>query len=328
MPATREIHRLVLPPKDMRYAAVDMSIQEAQYMVEEALLWKKIRQAAGTHARILKENKQRNYAIKFIHSNAVSIRDNIRLFLDIWTDQFPAACWVKSINGLGPTVAAGLTAFVAIEKAPTISSLWKYAGYTPNSRRISRAEADNIIEKLMQLHGDEPGEDHLRSLAKLIAKDESKVFSFCKPITWKKIDSLIRSPEFHPTLRSICIAAGKQFEWKQGSIYNELYKYYKKKDHALNEKGHFKKKAQEILDKFDYNESTIAYQAYIQGMLPKAHIANRAKIRAVKAFLAHYWQAAYYALHREEPPNCYAIDVLGGGSKLIAPNMSVLKEKK
>ena len=36
--------------------------------------------------------------------------------------------WLESVKGVGPGLAASLLAYLDIEKAPTVSSLWKYCG--------------------------------------------------------------------------------------------------------------------------------------------------------------------------------------------------------
>ncbi len=323
---TREIHRQPPMPKDLRYSAVDMSVREAQYLVKEALSWKGLRQAAKNHQRILEKYHESHEAVKFVMNSTRVLGRNITNFLDIWTDNFPAAKWVKSLRGLGPLIAGGLAAYIDIEKAQKPSSVWKYAGFTPNSKRVSIKAADALLGASMDKIGDVVTVEHIVYIAEELGQDPKKALRFCKQHTWKKLDAYIRSPNYEPTLRKICLAAGKQFEWQRACPYHSVIKYYREIDDAKNAAGVFTEKAAGILEKFNYSKTTKAYQAYIQGKLPPAHLNVRAKSKAIKVFLAHYWQVLYYATYKETPPECYAVDVLKSTRRIVAPNQGAIEK--
>lgn len=44
-------------------------------------------------------------------------------------ERHPAWPWLKDIHGVGPTSAALVVGYIDIEKAPTVSALWRFAGY-------------------------------------------------------------------------------------------------------------------------------------------------------------------------------------------------------
>lgn len=325
--ATREIHGIKALPKDLRYNAVDMSVREAKYLVKESLSWKGLKQAANNHARILNDHHDANECVKWVMNNTRQIGRNINYFFDIWTDQFPASRWVKSMPGLGPFIAAGLAVHIDIEKAPKPSSVWKYAGFTPTSKRVSKDASDELIQSLMDKYGDVVTEQHIIATAENLGLDPDKAIRFCAgKHTWKKLDAYIRKPNYEPTLRKICLAAGRQFEWFKDCPYHSVVQYYKERDEKRNQAGGFADKATGMLALYNYNPSTIAYQAYIEGKLPPAHIRSRAKSKTIKVFLAHYWQVLYYSTYKKEPPECYAVDILKSTRKIVAPNQGAIEK--
>jgi len=44
----------------------------------------------------------------------------------------PAAKWAKGIAGISPAMAAGLAANISVEAAPTVGSIWRFAGLDPS----------------------------------------------------------------------------------------------------------------------------------------------------------------------------------------------------
>jgi hypothetical protein len=47
----------------------------------------------------------------------------------------PEALWAYEQVGIGPVIAAGLAAHIDVQKAPTVSALWKFAGQAPGFDR-------------------------------------------------------------------------------------------------------------------------------------------------------------------------------------------------
>lgn len=68
-----------------------------------------------------------------------SIKDDIE---DIVTETELWKKFLKDVRGIGPTLAAGLYAYIDIEKAKHVSSIWKYAGLAPDSKRKKGEKLD------------------------------------------------------------------------------------------------------------------------------------------------------------------------------------------
>ncbi len=61
---------------------------------------------------------------------------SIRSVLDHYSRVEPSGmgAWARSQVGIGPVIAAGLLANIPIEKTPTVSALWRFAGLDPTSK--------------------------------------------------------------------------------------------------------------------------------------------------------------------------------------------------
>jgi len=119
---------------------------------------------------------------------------------------------------------------------------------------------------------------------------------------------------YNENLKVLCAGKiGQSFVYNQNrpnDIYGKVYAKRKELEVQRNEAGNNAEKAAEILQKKRFDKKTVAYQNYIAGKFPPAHIHARARRYAVKLFLSHYWATgrAMAGLPVTEP---YAIAVLG-----------------
>lgn len=70
------------------------------------------------------------------------IEDELTALIKLTIEEHEMWPWLDQVKGIGPGLAAQLVAFVDIEKAPTISSLWKFAGQAVNNK----GEADRRVK--------------------------------------------------------------------------------------------------------------------------------------------------------------------------------------
>ncbi len=69
---------------------------------------------------------------KLLAGQAVATEREIECALDAWAETMPAASWAKGIAGVNPAMAAGLAAHIDIEVAPTVGTIWRFAGLDPS----------------------------------------------------------------------------------------------------------------------------------------------------------------------------------------------------
>lgn len=125
-------------------------------------------------------------------------------------------------------------------------------------------------------------------------------------------------------LKVICWKIGESFEKVQNhpdDIYGKVYKARKMYEQEKNERREYAEQAAEILQTKKIGKDTEAYKWYSKGMLPPAHIRERAKRYAVKLFLSHWHHEAYRRHYGEEPPKPYPIAILGHAHYIAPPEV-------
>ena len=111
-------------------------------------------------------------------------------------------------------------------------------------------------------------------------------------------------------LKSLCWKAGEsfvKFSNNDECYYGKVYKERKELEMRRNEAGEFGEQAARILTEKNFNKSTEAYKAYVEGKLPPAHVHARARRYAVKLFLSHLHDFMYRDFYKAEPPLPYPI---------------------
>lgn len=137
---------------------------------------------------------------------------------------------------------------------------------------------------------------------------------------WKKGE---RRP-FNAKLKVLCWKIGQsfmKFHKSDKCFYGHIYSERKRLEMERNEAGAFIDQAIAKLEKFKIGKDTDAYKAYSIGMLPPAHIEQRAERYAVKMFLSHWHAVAYKHEFGVEPPQPYPIAILGHAHKIEVPGV-------
>jgi len=138
-------------------------------------------------------------------------------------------------------------------------------------------------------------------------------------VTWEK---KTKRP-WNAALKVVTWKIGESFvkvSSNENDVYGKVYVERKALEIERNEVGAFAEQAAEKLRKFKFSEDTGAHKAYEAGKLPPAHIHARAKRYAVKLFLAHWQEVAYYHHFGERAPKPYVITHLGHAHYIEPPN--------
>lgn len=128
---------------------------------------------------------------------------------------------------------------------------------------------------------------------------------------------------WNASLKRLCWLAGESFvkvQSREGDVYGHVYVARKALEVERNEAGTFAAQAADVLTNKRIGHDTDAYKAYSIGKLPPAHIHARAKRYAVKLFLAHYFEVAYWYHHHAMPPKPYVLEHLGHTDYFAPPN--------
>ncbi|MBW2002986.1 MAG: transposase [Deltaproteobacteria bacterium] len=134
---------------------------------------------------------------------------------------------------------------------------------------------------------------------------------------------------WNASLKVLCWKIGDSFKKqksRENDIYGKILDERKTYEQQRNENGEYAEQAKSILQKKNIGKSTDAYKWYSQGMLPPAHIQQRAERYATKIFLSHLHTFWYTYHYQTRPPKPFAISILGHAHEIEPPNMHMLAE--
>jgi Transposase IS116/IS110/IS902 family len=122
-------------------------------------------------------------------------------------------------------------------------------------------------------------------------------------------------------LKTLCWHAGQsfmKFSNVDGCWYGKMYRKRKDAEVARNESGANAQAAATILTEKNFDKTTDAYAALIEGKLPKAQVDARARRYVVKLWLSHLHLVWTWLVLHKLPPKPYAI-VHKGHAHFIPP---------
>lgn len=183
----------------------------------------------------------------------------------------PMKVWYNRWLFIGEKVLVSkLKHWIESEDAPA-ESRWAYAqvGIGPVIAAGLAAYVDvsrsPTVSALWKFSGQAPGFDRKVKGQKLVYNSRLKV------LIWKLGESFVK------------------VSGKEGATYGRLYAEFKAEEVQRNEEGRYKEAAAKALANKKWRDDTATLKRLKQGKLSDAHLHARAKRRAVKVFLAHYW---------------------------------------
>jgi hypothetical protein len=217
--------------------------------------------------RIAHANKDRSEAPSelvqwldyWLHAGESVIQAKLKKWVE--SERSPAqAKWAYDQVGIGPVLASGLAAHIDIEKAQSISAVWKFAGLAPGFDRKTKGTKLPYNARL-------------------------------KTLCWKLGESFVK------------------VSGKPDATYGKLWAEFKREEIARNDSGKYAEAATAELAAKKFKVAEVR-KILESGRLTDAHLHARSKRRAVKIFLAHYWNVGRKAagLAVREP---YAKTILG-----------------
>ena len=291
--------------RDLANAAATMTKEEARFLVDAYYNMQDNRKRSDNQVRALAETKEPHMVLNWLARQSDILEAQIKRALDKYSAAQPVGQWARSITGIGPVIAAGLLAHIDIEKAPTVGHIWSFAGLEP-----------------------------------------SRVWGKGQKRPW------------NAALKVLCWKIGESFVKVQNNVddvYGKVYAERRVRENRNNDSGLFAEQAKQSLKDKEFGKDTDAYAWYAgcypagtteavlamsaekriaflksikgepgsgQPMLPPARLLLRAQRYAVKRFLAHYHEVAYWDRFKHAPPNPYPIGIMGHDAvhKVPPPN--------
>lgn len=127
-PPPEEVARL---SRDLANAGRTLSIDEARFLVDAYYQMQRDRIRADHQARTLSQGSEPADLLAWLGEQRHILEKQVARALDRYSDANAVGRWSRSIDGIGPIIAAGLIAHLDISHCPTAGHLWRFAGLDP-----------------------------------------------------------------------------------------------------------------------------------------------------------------------------------------------------
>ncbi len=135
--AMETLHRL---DKDLKKAARLLGRDQVRGLVDFYYQIQRFRISASQEARQAEEKAEPSVLTTWIFTEMRKFEANIQRAMDVWTDEFTATRWCKSLVGVGSVITAGLFAHLDIRKAPTVGHFVNFAGLNPDRKWLPKTK--------------------------------------------------------------------------------------------------------------------------------------------------------------------------------------------
>ena len=306
MVTTLELEKLQKLTRDIKAAAGRMSDDEARYLVDAYYQEQENRKRSASQQRELAKTKPEapNEAIAWLNDVNDILERNICTLLDSYQKSHPLGRWADEIPGIGPVISAGLLAHIDITKAPTVGHIWRYAGLDPT---VSWKKGEK-----------RPWNPQLKTLCWKIGESFVKVSNLPNDI-YGKVYQERKVEEWEHNLGgdlTIQAAVATERMRKLGKTESQAYQWYSGRVTAAEAQVHL-----EALRAEQVHSLILVEMGRGQAMLPPAHIQARAKRYAVKLFLAHFHEVAFFIEYGRLPPKPYILTQAPHSHWFMAPKV-------
>lgn len=120
--------------RDVRSMSSNLDSSSARKLVDSYYVLQENRIAFAAQARELEKQQSPYELVAFIAHNLHIMEKSLKYPLQRYAESSVAGEWAISQYGIGPVLAAGLSAHIDITKAPTAGSVWRYAGLDPTQK--------------------------------------------------------------------------------------------------------------------------------------------------------------------------------------------------
>lgn len=125
------IESVITLSKDLQKAATEMTEKQARFLVDNYYVMQKARMRYANQLKAMQEEP--HGILLWLLEQQKTLERVLKASLHRFAKKGPVGQWLLSIDGIGPVIAAGLLAYIDIDKSPTVGSIYSYAGL--NSER-------------------------------------------------------------------------------------------------------------------------------------------------------------------------------------------------
>lgn len=120
--------------KDIKNTAKTMTKGEARYLVDYYYQVQHYRISTKNQVRAQSQENEPCETLEFFGKDFEIMERNIKSVLEAYAKSSYVGCWMLSILGIGPVIAAGLLAHIDINKVQTYGQIQRFAGLDPTCK--------------------------------------------------------------------------------------------------------------------------------------------------------------------------------------------------
>ena len=117
--------------RQMLREAASLTMPQIRGLVDSYYEIQDYRKSGANRHRAVSQGVDAHPLVDYVVDRLQGLEKDIARIMAVATDAHAPSKWAKSLVGIGPVLAAGLLAHIDITQSPTVSSLWRYAGYDP-----------------------------------------------------------------------------------------------------------------------------------------------------------------------------------------------------
>lgn len=116
---------------DLKKAARALTKPEVKVLISLYYSVQKTRIVTGNQIAALTKSGEPHEVIGWVFERFFRLEKAIKGALEEFSKHDPGCQWARSITGIGPVLACGLSAHIDIGEAPTVGHIWSFCGYNP-----------------------------------------------------------------------------------------------------------------------------------------------------------------------------------------------------
>ena len=120
--------------KDLRKAVKTLNPKEVRFMVDSYYQMQENRIRAAGQVRSMSEDGEPHAVLDWLGNISNDLEGQVKAALDAYSRHDFMGKWARSQKGIGPVLAAGLSAHIDISKVQTVGQIWRFAGQDPTCK--------------------------------------------------------------------------------------------------------------------------------------------------------------------------------------------------
>ena len=286
---------------DLREAGLTLGRDEARFLVDAYYRMQEQRIRFDAQVREMVKEREPHELLVWFGDQSRTLENEVKKALEYYSLSTPAGRWLRSVFGIGPVIASGLTAHIDISKVEYAGQVWSFAGMNPSAqwkkgeKRPWNAELKTLCYKLgesfvMTKNNDKDFYGHLFQ--------QRKDKEWAKNMRGDNADAAAAKAE----------VVGKDtvaYKWYSGQVNPDWAK-------AQLDAG---KSFPEKLPKAALKDGI--------PMLPPAHVHARARRWVSKLLLSHLFKVMYIAHHDRIPEQPFVLTMDDHSREIHVPDLDL-----